>query len=333
MVGNATNFRDDVSFEVSKGGGIKLGYCEVTTRVSVKGEYSGECIFDRAIMHGALNFRDCHFRSKLTFGNTVFRPTCTLDVSHSIISESLRIIGRPSAPREIRLDGAEILGSTHIETELGIPPVRIIARNEFPRFGGTAVFTNADLSQCRIVGNNITRLEPTNVQWAQRFMRTVVYDEIAMRRGASIPVSNLKEACQILKQKYQSMGDHVKAGDFHYSEMEMKRREYKGLIRYLCPEFFYWLASGYGTGYIRAFLMLVALAFGFGWLYLSTSPDSFALDYWKAVRFSIQVITLQRPQTPEAFGDTGQWFQLAEAILGPLQIALFALALRMRLKR
>jgi len=36
---------------------------------------------------------------------------------------------------------------------------------------------------------------------------------------------------------------------------------------------------------------------------------------------------------PEAFGELQKWSQTAEAVLGPLQIALFAVALRMRLKR
>ena len=33
------------------------------------------------------------------------------------------------------------------------------------------------------------------------------------------------------------------------------------------------------------------------------------------------------------FSSAGQWIHVAEAIMGPVQIALFALALRMRLKR
>jgi hypothetical protein len=36
---------------------------------------------------------------------------------------------------------------------------------------------------------------------------------------------------------------------------------------------------------------------------------------------------------PEAFGELQKWLQTAEAVLGPPQIALFAVALRMRLKR
>ena len=193
--------------------------------------------------------------------------------------------------------------------------------------------TNVDLSECRLVGNVITQINLTNLQWPQRFGRSVLYDEIAMRRGAPIPFSSLKESYQILKQKYQLMGDHARAGDFHYGEMEMRRREYGWPWRILCPEFLYWALSGYGTGYIRAFFMLVVLTVLFAGLYLWEAPSSFGLDFWKALLFSIKVTTLQRPSPPDGFNLTGQWFQAAHAILGPVQIALFALALRMRLKR
>lgn len=49
--------------------------------------------------------------------------------------------------------------------------------------------------------------------------------------------------------------------------------------------------------------------------------------------FSLLVTAQQRPEVPEAFGELQKWLQTAEAVLGPLQIALFAVALRMRLKR
>ena len=80
----------------------------------------------------------------------------------------------------------------------------------------------------------------------RRFWRSVLYDEIVMRKqGEAAPWGNLKEAYQILKEKYRQMGDHATSGDFHYGEMEAKRREYGWPKRILCPEFLYWAFSGY----------------------------------------------------------------------------------------
>jgi len=119
--------------------------------------------------------------------------------------------------------------------------------------------TNVDLRECLLVGNAVGRIEFWNVEWPRRRGRYTLRDENVYRHTGGIPPSNLREAYQVLKQKYHDKGDHVRAGDFHYGEMEMKRREYGWPRRYISPEFLYWLFSGYGMGYVRAFLWLVAL--------------------------------------------------------------------------
>lgn len=161
----------------------------------------------------------------------------------------------------------------------------------------------------------------------------MLYDEVAMRSGEKIPYGNLKEVYQLLKEKYRQMGDNAKAGDFHYGEMEMRRREYGYCRRFLRPEFLYWALSGYGIGYIRAAVVLSLIVTGFGWLYFTTDPSVFSGNFLESLLYSIQVSTLQRPPTPQDLSVSGRWIQSLQMIIAPLQIALFALALRMRLKR
>ena len=62
---------------------------------------------------------------------------------------------------------------------------------------------------------------------------------------------------------------------------------------------------------------------------MSCSPNRFS----EALQYSIGVAAFQRPDMPRGFSELQKWLRVAEAVLGPLQIALFALALRMRLKR
>lgn len=167
----------------------------------------------------------------------------------------------------------------------------------------------------------------------------MLYDEVAYRDGADIPAANIREAYQIIKQRCSQMGDHSRAGDFHYGEMEMKRREYGWPWRALCPEILYWALSGYGTGYLRAAFWLLVLLLGLPGWYVWMNPHSFGAtwftgsSWFAAFRYGLAVMTLQRPEVPPFMNSMGYVFQVVQATWGPVQIALLGLALRMRLKR
>src|SRR6266487_1279349 len=87
-----------------------------------------------------------------------------------------------------------------------------------------------------------------------------------------------------------------------------------------------------GVGHVRSLVILVVLVSAFAWLYHFTKPEAFT-GFGEALRYSVGVAALQRPEMPREFGEPQKWLHVAEAVLGPIQIALFALALRMRLKR
>src|SRR5262249_35938260 len=153
--------------------------------------------------------------------------------------------------------------------------------------GGEVRLRNVDLRECRLAGNNIAPIEFNETQWGRRFGRNVLFDETLARCGTKIPFHSVRETYQILKQKYHERGDHATAGDFQYGEMEMKRRAYGWPRRVLCPEFLYWAASGFGTDYVRAFLVLVLLVVAFAGLYWWTSRATFGNELLDALRFSI----------------------------------------------
>ena len=129
------------------------------------------------------------------------------------------------------------------------------------------------------------------------------------------------------------MGDHAVSGDFHYGEMEAKRREGGWLKRIVCPEFLYWASSGYGIGYVRAFAILLFLLAAAAVLYYFLGGITFERNLQKSFLFSLQTAALLRPMRPDGFTAAGEWIQVVESILVPIQAALFILALRMRLKR
>ena len=116
------------------------------------------------------------------------------------------------------------------------------------------------------------------------------------------------------------------AGSFHYGEKEMRRRSrslFKDPILW-----FYWFLSGYSEDASRAIIIVTFIWFGFAFLFSlqnqqssSTLLSSFSSDLFH----SLQLMTLQiKPTTI---------LESIEAIIGPLQIGLMALAVRRRLNR
>lgn len=329
-------FHGDVSLEVTHWNHVKLK-AEFYGWVILRGRFNYGLIFDSAKIHSGLDLRSCTFVNQLSFEGTNFDASSELDLSQSYIqSKGLRIT--ESAPAVIRLDGANVQGEVILKGESGKPRLRLIAPDTPPRFEGNVKFTNVDLSECKLLGNELREMTFTDVVWAKRYGRNVLYDEIAVRREwrkewipGRFSIGLLKESYQDLKQMHQDQGDHGKAGDFHYGEMEMKRCEYGLPRRVLCLEFLYWFLSGYGTMPLRAFVVLIIMALTFSWGYWVTNGEAFS-GFAEVLRFSMQVMTLQRPSVPK-LSEAGAWIKAVQAIAGPVQIALFALALRMRLKR
>jgi len=331
---NGARFYGKLSIQALEVGSLDLYQVELRRGLVLRGRYVSrtETRFDQSKIRGHLDFRDSNF-GRVSFREVVFDGEATLDFTGSRLHEDLILAGLPTLPREITLDRAIIDGNVRIETLLGAPRPRVIATQQHPRFSSQVTFMNVDLRDCLLVGNVFDRIELSNVEWPRHWGRYVIRDEIVYRRNGGVPLSNLREAYQALKQKYHNKGDHVRAGDFHYGEMEMKRREYGFPRRWFSWEFVYWCLSGYGVGHLRALFNMFVLVVSFAVLYYWTSCQGTFSSFSEALRYSVGVAALQRPEMPTAFDEPQKWLHVLEAILAPVQIALFALALRLRLKR
>jgi hypothetical protein len=132
--------------------------------------------------------------------------------------------------------------------------------------------------------------------------------------------------------------DYPTANEFHYWSMELLRKEgwrELGLIGTL-----YWALSGYGERPRRAFLVLVGMGTLFAILYVMVAGsiehvgEAFLYSLAAMVRLTgvpamAPLTKLLQPSEPGLF----QLLVTAEGILGPLQIALLALAVRRRVMR
>jgi hypothetical protein len=242
--------------------------------------------------------------------------------------------GRLSSPKTLKINNTEFLENLSVEGTFGQAPIQVVAESGRPILVPTknAIFSNVDLSYCRLVGNDIQKFVFDNVRWKKRWGRNILYDEQVYKRDKEA-LGNLKESYQILKEWYKQRGDHATSGDFHYGEMETRRRECGRLGSVLCPEFLYWAFSGYGIGYLRALIVLVCLIVIAASIYMFWGGGAFKNDFFGSLLFSLQVATLQKPLLLSGATDLARWVYALESIVVPVQAALFVLALRMRLKR
>jgi len=304
---------------------------------------AGSRSFSWWLLRGDLNWQTCGFRGEVRFDEASFDPESRLDLTQSRL-EGLRISGYKLLPKAIVLDATHISGDCRLEADVGEPRLKILAKSRRPEMDGKTIFANVNLSECRLVGNVFQSMAFSNIEWARHRGRWLLFDELVAvpsQEPAGRPervlrtYSNIKEACQILKKSYRNLGDHVRSGDFHYGEMEMKRREYgdRSLLRFLGLEAWYCYLSGYGTRWKLALGWLAGIVFGSAAIYYFSDPWAFSWNPNVALKYSVDVVTLQRPDLPKHVHPWSHWVRGIEAVWGPVQIALFGLALRMRLRR
>jgi hypothetical protein len=289
ILAHAAEFAGNVSIHVLAARAVLLASAKFTAGVELRGRFPDRVIFDQATIRGLLNLSDCNFFGALSFKGTRFEPPSEIDLRGTVFRRDFNISAPLAAPRVMRLDDTFFRSHVEIATGLGKAALRLVARDHSPRFGGEVVFTNVDLGECRLLGNDIGQIELNNARWGRRFGRTVLFDEILLRRGAEVPLHSLKDAYQVLKTKYHAHGDYATAGCFHYGEMEMKRRELGWPRRVLSREFVYWALSGYGTSYARALLGLIAVILLFAGLYWWSGSWRILERFFEALRFRIAV--------------------------------------------
>jgi hypothetical protein len=145
---------------------------------------------------------------------------------------------------------------------------------------------------------------------------------------------------------------YEEASTFRYMAMDARRRERWAGLAFWRLSWWYWLASGYGERVFQAFLVLLGVLFLSGVLYnhvgfarweskLASESDlvnarrddvGAPLKFSRAMTYSAAVMTLQKPE-PRPATTAAQSFVLLETILGPVQAALLALAIRRKFMR
>lgn len=159
--------------------------------------------------------------------------------------------------------------------------------------------------------------------------------EARLERNQSL--RKLQKACRRLTSNAEENRDYPTANKFHHWSMEALRKE--GWARLGLIGTLYWALSGYGVRAARAAWVLVAMWAAFTVFYMLVDPSEFK-DFgqgisflWQAAVYSLLALARlnpePRPEEPGLF----QFLVGLEGILGPLQIALLALAIRRQVMR
>jgi hypothetical protein len=130
--------------------------------------------------------------------------------------------------------------------------------------------------------------------------------------------------------------------------MEMRRLNRWRKVDVFRLSWWYWLLSGYGERVERAFWILIMIWASFAGLYwigdatwwerrvdktmMSIDSEPKALSLVDSAIYSANVMALQKPQ-PLPANKRAKGLVLAETILGPIQGALLALAIRRKFMR
>jgi hypothetical protein len=134
--------------------------------------------------------------------------------------------------------------------------------------------------------------------------------------------------------------------------MDAKRRTQGHGLAFWKLNWWYWLASGYGERVLQAFVVLLSIWLLAGLFYirvgfarweprLASESDAVQatrdntgapLKFSRALTYSAGVMTLQKPE-PRPATTAAQTVVLLETILGPVQAALLALAIRRKFMR
>ena len=198
-------------------------------------------------------------------------------------------------------------------------------------------FQTVNLSQARFLNTRLDKIQFIDVDWQERDGRKCVYDEIA-EEPKEKNYALIARLYRQLKRNYEEERDYPGAGDFHYGEMEMTLRMHQEK-----KEWFSWLLtraykflSGYGEKAERAIvialaiLLVPALCYDLGSMTLN-HPTKFLRDFTDYLLQSLGYMTFRIYETPIKW-----WWKIlmvAQAILGPIQLALAALSLRRKFRR
>ncbi|MHC4197448.1 MAG: pentapeptide repeat-containing protein [Planctomycetota bacterium] len=233
---------------------------------------------------------------------------------------------------------------------------------ERTRFIGEIIFEDVDISNCSFLHSNIDKVDFRYCDFGQKrkkllsiithHRQNILKDERDHDDAQNKGYEPVRRLYLELKRNFEDKEDWNTAGDFHYGEMECRRKMYGwSTFEGFLVNIYFWL-SGYGERPKQAFLVLLLLIFIVFPLFLSVNDVLFYMlgqpsclthlcnlkgTLWSFVHNSVEVTPFVRfMKIGDVIKDEPNWDKfilLSESIIVSLQVALLALALRRKVKR
>lgn len=292
--------------------------------------FQGRTNFNSAVFAETVNFVSASFQDRVLFDATKFKGVATFLLTN--FKDYVRFRGYQVFP-----------GESPPNLFPGEPPPNLFPEKSPPNLRGVSFdkpelvsFHSLTLRPYWFVDVNASEFALTNVNWDWRFITVDrEIDGIKNYKDVLSPYPLLGIACWNLAVNAEDNHRYEEASKFRYLAMEARRRGWKsswgsvGILHWL-----YWLLSGYGERIVRALMVLIGIWLVFGGIYATTLRDKAGtpLRWRDGLSYSAAVMMLQKPEPPPATA-VGQGLVILEAILGPVQAALLALAIRRKFMR
>jgi uncharacterized protein YjbI with pentapeptide repeats len=327
----------------------------------ISATFSAEVDFRSATFSGAADFRSATFRAVAYFRSATFSAVAyfrsatfsaaayfrsatfstAADFSDATFADAY--FSSATFADHVRFAGAE---KHQVFTDTSSLDLKF-ARIEKPDH---VSFHTLSLRPHWFVNVDARKFDFTNVDWDRRSINEEIRS--LEDKNVSSPHRLLGIACRHLAVNAEENHRYEEASRFRYMAMDARPRErWRGLaLRRL--SWWYWLASGYGERVLQASLVLLGIWLLSALLYnhagfaqwepkLASESDFIdakrdvvgaPLKFSRALTYSAGVMTLQKPE-PRPATTAAQTVVLLETILGPVQAALLALAIRRKFMR
>jgi uncharacterized protein YjbI with pentapeptide repeats len=302
--------------------------------------FHADVYFDETHFGAAASFNDARFEGDARFWNSRFS---------GVADFRWATFGGPASFSEVQFASSVVFAPRPARE--GTPPTPIFTGTELEFTGvrmarpDAVAFRDADLRQVLFENTDLRSIEFTGIRWPTTCGRICVFDEIrALKNEQTRPTLDaLERMYRELKQNFETRHDYERAGDFHISENEMRRRNPGTPTGLKCLLTLYWLLSGYGERYGRPLICAAVLLFGVTAAELQQGvvdrhthqslSIARARDWLALAHYNLRTILLLRPTNLDLPSELARVFDTFLSIAGPLVIGLFALSLRQRLRR
>lgn len=359
---SGAQFSTDASFNGARFSAIaNFGYAQFSADADFKGaQFSADAYFSD-VQFKNTDFRNAVFNANVYFQQTWFIGNGSREISANVNNEPISSDGKvvlKAKTIEVSFDGARFKDSVSFEDNIFADQVLLSFAAAVFEQPERVTFHTVSLRPHWFINVDPRKFNFISVSWGFLDKPDAVRKEINALEDKQ--VGHLRRLLVItfrqLAVNAEENNRYEEAADFRYMAMDMKRLERWRKVDLFRLSWWYWLLSGYGERVQRAFGALVSIWLLFAIIYWlgdatwwqprqtgGTVSESSARDAQpmavampltipEALVYSVGVMALQKPE-PLPANKRAKAFVIFETILGPLQAALLALAIRRKFMR